>query len=211
MLYNKEGRPRGKTGRVCTRNLNAVGTQSDEKENFMSKTLSTILTIFKVAKIVAKVVFILCIIGGAGSLIGLATLPMAEFVAEEGMELGEAYIACVVGAIACAGEAVFAFFAERYFGHVLESGTPFTVEGAKESFRLGIISIIVSGAVAVVSGMGLAIYQLISSGGAQLDVDMSVSLTTGLFFMFMSLIFKHGAEIKAAIPEEPEQKEEIVF
>ncbi len=169
----------------------------------MSKTLSTILTIFKVAKIVAKVVFILCIVGGAGCLVGLATLPLldlaiaAEFVAEEGIELGAAYLACVTGALTCAGEAVFAFFAERYFGHVLESGTPFTFEGSKESFRLGLVSIIVSGAVSVASGMALAIYQLMSSGGAQLDVDMSVSLTTGLFFLFMSLIFKHGAELKA--------------
>ena len=30
----KEGRPLGKTGWVCTRNLNAVGTQSDKKEGF---------------------------------------------------------------------------------------------------------------------------------------------------------------------------------
>lgn len=178
----------------------------------MSKTLSTILTIFKVAKIVAKVVFILCIVGGAGCLVGLATLPLldlaiaAEFVAEEGIELGAAYLACIVGAVTCAGEAVFAFFAERYFGHVLESGTPFTFEGAKESFRLGIVSIIVSGAVAVTSGMGLAIYQLITSDGAQIDVDMSVSLTTGLFFMFMSLIFKHGAELQAVDKVAQEQE-----
>lgn len=183
----------------------------------MSKTLSTILTIFKVAKIVAKVIFILCIVGGAGCLIGLATLPLldlaaaAEFIAEEGLELSSAYAACFVGTITCAGEAVFAFFAERYFGHVLESGTPFTFEGAKESFRLGLASIIISVAVSVVSGLALAIAQLISSGGAQIDVDMSVSLTTGLFFLFMSLIFKHGAELKAAVPEEPEQKEEIIF
>lgn len=180
----------------------------------MSKTLSTILTIFKVAKIVAKVVFILCIVGGAGCLVGLATLPLldlaiaAEFVAEEGIELGAAYLACVTGAVTCAGEAVFAFFAERYFGHVLESGTPFTFEGSKESFRLGLVSIIVSGAVSVASGLALAIYQLISSSGAQLDVDMSVSLTTGLFFLFMSLIFKYGAEVQAVDKAAQEQETE---
>lgn len=183
----------------------------------MSKTLSTILTVFKVAKIVAKVVFILCIVGGAGCLIGLATLPLldlaiaAEFVAEEGIELGAAYLACVTGAVTCAGEAVFAFFAERYFGHVLTSGTPFTFGGAKESFRLGITSIIISGAIAVASGLALAVAQLMSAGVPTVDVDVSVSLSTGLFFLFLSLIFKHGAELKAAVPEEPEQKEEIIF
>lgn len=183
----------------------------------MSKTLSNILTVFKVVKIIAKVVFILCIIGAAGCLLGLGMFSLipgdiaAEVLAEEGIELGAVSLACIVGAIACAGEAVFAFLAGRYFDHVLESGTPFTFEGAKECFRLGVASIIISVAVSVVSGIGLAAYQLITSDGAQLDVDMSISLTTGLFFMFMSLIFKHGAEVKAAVPEEPEQNEEILF
>lgn len=183
----------------------------------MSKTLSNILIVFKVAKIVAKVVFILCIVGGAGCLIGLGTLPLipkdvaAELLAEEGVDIASACLACATGAISCAGEAVFAFFAERYFGNVLAAGTPFTFEGAKESFRLGLISIIISVAVSVVSGMALVVYQLISSGGTEFDVNMSVSLATGLFFLFMSLIFKHGAELGAAIPKDPEQKEEIIF
>lgn len=178
----------------------------------MSKTLSIILTIFKVAKIVAKVVFILCIVGGAGCLVGLATLPLldlaiaAEFVAEEGIELGAAYLACVTGAIACAGEAVFAFFAERYFGHVIESGTPFTLGGAKESFRLGLVSIIVSGAIAVTTGLAAAIAQLMSSGASGFDVDASVSLSTGLFFLFLSLIFKYGAEVQ--VVEQAAEKQE---
>ena len=109
------------------------------KAPLMNKTLSTLLTIFKVAKIVAKVIFILCIIGGAGCLLGLLTLPLAasflsaEELVEEGLTLPSAYLGCVVGAISCAGEAVLAFFAERYFKHVLAAGTPFTFDGALES------------------------------------------------------------------------------
>lgn len=178
----------------------------------MSKTLSTILTVFKVAKIVAKVIFILCIVGGAGCLVGLATLPLldlavaAEFIAEEGIELGAVYIACVTGAVTCAGEAVFAFFAERYFGHVLSSGTPFTFGGAKESFRLGITSIIISGMIAVATGLALAVAQLMSEGVPAVDVDVSVSLSTGLFFLFLSLIFRHGAELQRSVDKAAEEQ-----
>lgn len=184
----------------------------------MSKTLSNILTVFKVAKIVAKVIFIICIVGGAGCLVGLAMLPMASaflsasIFAEEGVDISSAYLGCIVGAITCAGEAIFAFLVERYCGHVMNAGTPFTFDGAKESFRLGIASIIISLATSVVAGIISLGFLLFSSPeAAQADVNMSVSLSAGLFFLFMSLIFKHGAEIiasRAAETQHEEQKSE---
>lgn len=177
----------------------------------MRKTLSNILTIFKVAKIVAKVVFILCIVGGAGCLIALSTLPIFRIIlpiqslVKEGLDLPSVYLACTVGAIACAGEAILAFLAERYFGNVLNAGTPFTREGAKESFRLGLASIIVSVATSVVLGIAFAIIFLISPGVSEFDIGTSISLSTGLFFMFLSLVFKHGAELQESA-EAPTQE-----
>ena len=44
----------------------------------MSKTLSHILTVFKVVRVIAKVVLILCIVGGVGCLIPLVTLPLVD-------------------------------------------------------------------------------------------------------------------------------------
>ena len=173
----------------------------------MSKTLSTILTIFKVVKIIAKVVFILCIIGGAGCLIGLATLPMAAVFAEEYLDLSSAYLGCFVGAAVCAAEAVFAFFAARYFDNVLKAGTPFTLEGSKEIFRLGIASIIISVACAIIVGVASFVFVLIADPTMDApDVNMSISLSTGLVFLFLSLIFKHGAELQAPIAQEPRQE-----
>ncbi len=173
----------------------------------MSKTLPNILTVFKVVRIIAKVVFILCIIGGIGCLLGLLTLPMAGALAEsvlfdEGLDLSAAYLGCIVGFVACAGEAVFAFLAERYFKNVLNAGTPFTFESAKEIFRLGIISIIISVAIAVISGIAaFAIYLFSAPTTAEFDSSTSVSISTGLVFLFLSLIFKHGAEIQQAYAE----------
>ena len=170
----------------------------------MSKTLSNILTVFKVARIVAKVVFILCIVGGVGCLVGLFCLSFvedlmpADLFFEAGLDLSSAYFGCIVGAITCAGDAVFAFLSERYFKNVLTAGTPFTFEGSKECFRLGVASLIVSAAISIVSaivaGILLALAQM---NVAEPDFSLSISLSTGLFFLFLSLIFKHGAELQA--------------
>ena len=172
----------------------------------MSKTLSNILTVFKVARIIAKVVFILCIVGGVGCLVGLFCLPFAEGAVElffdEGLDLSSAYFGCIVGAITCAGEAVFAFLSERYFKTVLTAGTPFTFDGAKEIFRLGIASIIISVAIAALSGIVSFVILLFSTPTlAESDVSASISLSTGLFFLFLSLIFKHGAELQKTSQE----------
>lgn len=181
----------------------------------MSKTLSNILTIFKVAKIIAKVVFILCIIGGAGCLLGLLTLPMAESVLsedillEQGLSIASAYLGCLVGVIACAGEAIFAFLAERYFKKVLSAGTPFTFDSAKESFRLGITSIIISVTTSILSGIAIGMMILFLSPSAEeLDFSSSISISVGLFFLFLSLIFKHGAEIHKFYTEAPKQEDQ---
>ena len=180
----------------------------------MSKTLSNILTVFKVARIVAKVVFILCIVGGVGCLISLATLTIAgslltaEFIVEEGESLTASYLNCITGLITCIGEAVIAFLAERYFKNVLSVGTPFTFDGSKEIFRLGIASIIVSVATTVVLGITLGCFLLIAPELANADVSTSISISTGLFFLFMSLIFKYGAEReRSAIEVSTEEKQ----
>ena len=178
----------------------------------MSKTLSNILTIFKVAKIVAKVAFILCIVGVVGCLIGIAALPLAAVVlalVKEGLDLPSSLLGCIIGLIACAGGAVFLFLAERYCKNVLDAGTPFTLEGAKECFRLGIASIIVAVATAVLAGIAAFIIQLIVYPAIlEPDVSGTISISTGLFFLFLSLIFKHGAELEAAAAEKAQQEAE---
>lgn len=165
----------------------------------MSKTLSNILTVFKVARVIAKVVFILCIVGAAGCLLAFAALPVVgTLLSREGINISHTYLGCIVGLIACVGEIVFAFLAERYFKNVLAAGTPFTFDGSKECFRLGITSIIISVATSIIAGFAAAICMILTLSEAELDFDMSISLSTGLFFLFTSLIFKYGAEVKKA-------------
>ena len=180
----------------------------------MSKTLSTILTIFKIAGIVAKVIFILCIIGCIGCLIALfaipflgSLLPLGIFTEQELQQLSAAYPSCIIGALTCAGEAVCAFFAEKYFKNVQSSGTPFTFDGAKECLHLGCVSIIVSFAVSLAAGIILAIMSLMSMDASQADIEISASLTSGLFLIFLSFIFKYGAELQQTDTQSSSQEE----
>lgn len=179
----------------------------------MSKTLSNILVVFKVARILAKVSFILCIVGAAGTLLGSFMLPLAyEFASElteiEILDIYSTYCALIVGIFATTGAAVFSFLAEKYFKKVLEVGTPFTFDGAKECFRLGITSLIISASVSIISAVVLGIVSMIS-GSAILenDLNVSISVSTGLFFLFISMIFKHGAELKKDAEEKDTQEQ----
>ena len=178
----------------------------------MSKTLSNILTVFKVARILAKVVFILCAVGCVGCLLGLIIIPMTDllvslitfFKAEFNFEVS--YLECLVGFTACAGEAAIAFFAERYFKKVLDAKTPFTHEGSKEAFRLGVASVIISIAVVCASSIIVAIAELFSSSSIT-EYNLELSILPGLFLMFLSMLFKHGAELRDTTASKPEQEE----
>ena len=186
----------------------------------MSKTLTNILTVYKVARIVAKVVFILCIVGSAGCLLGFLSLALlgnaqsgvlqigdvrlvlSEMIVES-MDPASSVSSCALGALVCVGEATFAFFAERYCKNVLQVGTPFTYAGAKECFRLGLISIIASVSVAVLTGIVVAILTILGMEPSEMDASTFLSLSMGLFLLFLAMIYKHGAELN----EGPSQEE----
>ena len=171
----------------------------------MSKSLSTIQIVFKVLRIISKVVFILCIVGTVGCAIGLLTLCFIPallsgisdiIVGETGLSVASMCVACFGGMVVCASEAVIFRFSEIYFSHELEAGTPFTYEGSKEIFRLGIISIVVPFAVSVLLGIVYGIFQVISGDSNSVDFSTSTSIGTGLVFIFASVIFKYGAELE---------------
>ena len=163
----------------------------------MSKSLKILQTVAKVARIVCKVLFILCIVGAAGCLIGLvATLAFGSLFETSGMvSFGTSVVGCAVGLLSCVGEAVLFRMGERYFERELAAGTPFTKDGAKDIFRLGIASLIVSLAVSVASGIVIGIAWIFSSSIVEPDITMSWSLGSGLALLLLSVIFDHGAEL----------------
>lgn len=172
------------------------------------KTLKTIQTLSKIGKIISKIIFIFCLIGGIGCFVGiisLAVIPdgfklggvtihsMIKKNAE--ISIGTCYAAMAVGIVLCAGEAVLCKLAEKYFKNELAAGTPFTFDGAKELMLLGICTICIPIGTAVISGIVYGIMSSIFSGVADYSFSNTTSVGLGVMFIVISLLCRYGAEI----------------
>lgn len=170
-------------------------------------TLKTIQTLSKIGKIISKIIFIFCLIGGISCIVGiisLAVIPdgfklggvaihsMIEKNAE--ISMGTCYTAMAVGIVLCAGEAVLCKLAEKYFKNELAAGTPFTFDGAKELMWLGICTICIPIGTAVISGIIYGIMSSIFSGVADYSFSNATSVGLGVMFIVMSLLCRYGAE-----------------
>lgn len=172
------------------------------------KTLKTIQTISKIGKILSKIVFILSLIGGIGCLVGILSLAVIPGGFKIGgttvyglirqsadMDISTMYCAMAIGAVFCAGEAVLSKFAELYFKHELDAGTPFTEAGAKELLRLGILAICIPVGTTVIASIVYAIFSLAGSM-PDIDLDNGMSVGLGIAFIIMSLLCRYGAEMQ---------------
>ncbi len=178
----------------------------------MSKSLKVIQTIMKIARILSTVAFVLCIVGGAGCLLGLlATVVAGDTLsmfteATGSISTTQVYFACFSGLIVCVSECILSKFAMVYFKHELDMGTPFTYAGAKEFLRLGILMMAIPVGASIVVGFTAGIMELISGETLDMGDEFSVSLTTGTLFVAMSFVFKHGAELAERLLAQSESK-----
>lgn len=176
----------------------------------MSKTLKTIQTLAKIARILCTIVFVCSIIGVAGCFIGVIGLSLGEaLVKASGQNLSELvyqstgmttetlYAVMACSAVICAGEIAIAKFAEVYFKNELEAGTPFTFDGAKEMMRLGIVTAAVSLGTAIIASIVYGVIKAVNANVGEYDIDNASNLFTGIAFIIISFLCKHGAEISA--------------
>lgn len=172
----------------------------------MSKSLKVIQTIYQIAKVLSKIVFIMCIIGFAGCVFGIVFFEALGDVVvgevtikgliETSSELSVAstYDAMIAGALFCAAECVIAKFASIYFTNELKDGTPFTKNGYKELFRLSIIMLSVSIGVNILVAISHGIISALYENVEELNTFDFSSITTGVAMMFLSLIYKTATE-----------------
>ena len=171
------------------------------------KSLKIIQTLCKIARIVCKVVFILSLVGAIACSVGillLAVIPdglqFGEFSVRSWIEdtlessLGAVYIALSTGVFVCAGEAVLCKFAEHYFENELKAGTPFTVEGAKELLRLGILTVCIPVATSILAGIAALFIRMLLHESGTYEINRSFGL--GITFVILSLFCWYGAEIR---------------
>lgn len=176
-------------------------------------TLKVLQTLAKIGRILSTVTFIISIVCGAlcvAGIIGLAIIPDGIKIGgvtiqgliskEANVSMATCYAAMTEGIILCAGEAVTAKFAERYFKNELAVGTPFTFEGAKELMRLGILAICISVGTSILAAIVHGIFHAAAEGVAAFDLDNSASVILGVMMVVGSFLCKHGAEVS----EKPE-------
>ena len=171
------------------------------------KTLKTIQTLAKIGKILSKIMFIFCIVGFCGCVVGILgmvlgapTLKLGSVTlksilkTEAGVTVGTVYAAMAAGMILCVGEAVLAKFAQHYFRREVADGTPFTLAGAKELLRLGILTICLPLGTRIVAEIIHAIMSQVMQGVAPLRPGSSGSIALGVMFLVTSLLCRYGAE-----------------
>ena len=171
------------------------------------KTLNAIQKLSKLGKILSKIVFIFCIVGFCGCIAGILSMALgAPTLKFGGITLksilnmstettaGTVYAAMAAGMILCAGEAVLAKFAEHYFRRELADGTPFSLGGAKELRRLGILTICLPIGTQIAAEIVHAVLEQAMQGVAPLRLDNAGSVSLGVMFIVLSLICRYGTE-----------------
>ena len=176
----------------------------------MGKNLKILLGLAKAGKIVSLVIFILCVIGVAGCLVGMAALALGRALSLEigGVKIegilayaahtsvGGMLAALVTGLTVTAAEAVLAKFAEVYFCHVLAAGTPCTPAGVRELRRLGILAIALPLGSDMLVAVAHLVLELLLEDVPALEAEAPATAMVGVMLVILSLAFGHALELK---------------
>lgn len=187
-----------------------------------NSTLKTIQVISKIAKIISKIGFIFCIVGasmcfcgifaaaiGTDNIISIGNVTIKGiFENNSEISMNSIYAGMVVSCIMCIIGAILCKFSELYFKHELDDGTPFTIKGAMEIRRLGILNIALSLGGVILTSIIHEIMSHFMSDIEALNLDVGSSVDIGIMFIIMSLIFKYGAEIISEKKQKNENGEE---
>ena len=178
------------------------------------KSLDTIQKLSKIGRVLSKIAFIFSVIGfcgciagllslsfGNGSLIKIGGVTLHGLVSEEYGYNIKSITATLSGwMIVCAGEAVLAKFAEVYFKNELKAETPFTLAGAKELLRLGILTLTIPTGCAVAGSIAegiIAGFMKVEKAAAMdMYFDNEASIVLGIMFILGSLLCRYGAELR---------------
>lgn len=173
----------------------------------MSKTQKNVQLIFKIGQILSTIVYIACIVGLCGILIGAIALAcgvagiriggdalISIIEVNAGITINTIYTTMACGFILCAFELVLARYAIQFFKHEQAAGTPFTLQVSNELFRLGILTIVLSLTGLILATITGAIMRHFLPGVEKLALEDYSSVGLGLLFLAISQLCKLGAE-----------------
>lgn len=172
------------------------------------QSLKTVQVLFKIAKVISQIVYICCIVGFCLCVVGVISLALGapvlklggvtieSFLADHtGLSNGTLYASLAAGAIVCVGMGVTAKFAVRYFTREQADGTPFTVDGARELQRLGILSICLPLGANILAQIVHAALERVLPDVGPLDMDFVGSVSLGVMLIVTAQICKYGAAL----------------
>lgn len=138
---------------------------------------------------------------GNGGLIKLGGVTLHGLISEKyGYNIKSITAALFGWLVVCAGEAVLAKFAEAYFTNELKAKTPFTLAGAKELLRLGILTLAIPTGCAVagsiVEGILAGFMKVEKAAAMDKLFDQEASIGLGILFILAFLLCRHGAELR---------------
>lgn len=176
----------------------------------MKNTLSTIQVLCKLGKILSTIAFVCSVVAASLSMVGLVCLAAGvekvfqmggvtihSIVANKaGMTTDQMISAISVWLIVIVAEAVLAWFAKTYFKRELAAGTPFTLEGAKELKRLGVLTIVLPLGANIVAAVVNGVLAEFLSNTWKFDVDNGGSVSLGIMFGVMALVCRYVAELE---------------
>ena len=174
----------------------------------MDKNLHTIQVLAKVGRIVARIIWIACTVATVLLLCGMVSLACGLdglikvgdvtirglVTAETELSTQQFYIVCVAGAIMAAGNAIMAWFADRYFTLQIKTGTPFTNTCANGMRKLGLIYVIGAIITNSVAGLAVLIMQSAMDTTVVLNLEGGSGIIAGIMFLVFSVLFRYGAE-----------------
>lgn len=173
------------------------------------KTLSTIQTLFKIGRVLSKVVYICDLVAAIACAVTMLSLPFGDsgiikfgdvtlygmIMNTSNVDVDSLYPLLAGTIIICIGQAITAKFAELYFTHELEAGTPFTRAGAKELLRLGIQTICIPLGTLILAQIVASIITEFLGCSETFKPDEVENVALGVMFIIMSLLCKYGAEV----------------
>ncbi len=168
------------------------------------KTLETIQKTCKVFYILAKVAMTLSFVWAGINTIGIICCliwhsigEIPSYLLEEITQLQNGDLIKIIGVLLA--DIVFAitngilfFFVARYLKQEIKDGTPFTIEGANQVKNLGIKVIVMPIIALIIYGIIYACFNLSEYD----NVSNGSSIILGIALILVSLILRHGAELK---------------
>lgn len=170
------------------------------------KSLKIIQVLAKIARILCKILFIVCIVGASFSLLGLISLPLSfnfeisegktliEYFNEQNLSAASAITSCAVALFTCGVGIFLSKYNELFYKRELDIGTPFKMEVVNDMRRVALVNIIVNISVYGAAAIAIAIVQRFYPDVKGMDNSFVGSVSYGLTLLLISLFCEYSAE-----------------